>query len=244
MRVLLVLVMSWIVVWPPLRAGANPGDLISLEVIPVSITDVRIRAQNDEILGADGLDTASASGSFSTPAGFVGSASAEWEVLGDRVRITFSATVDSLTNVQPGDLVAQANITADVFAPDRVPYPLQPILTDFVNATDSASGVGFGDQGILARIDFPSVCCDPDVEGVPEGGFGLALTGNPARITFEVRVSRRFDGVGASGIFEATAELRFRTVEGTEVGDFNLDGIVDLKDTVISRRVLAGEPVP
>jgi hypothetical protein len=186
------------------------------------------------------------------------------------VRITFSATVDSLTNVQPGDLVAQANITADVFAPDRVPYPLQPILTDFVNATDSASGVGFGpalpyagvnapvsvaglqlgsrlpgsDQGILARIDFPSVCCDPDVEGVPEGGFGLALTGNPARITFEVRVSRRFDGVGASGIFEATAELRFRTVEGTEVGDFNLDGIVDLKDTVISRRVLAGEPVP
>jgi hypothetical protein len=235
------------------------ADLVPLPIRPVSIS-LTISAPGNFL--ATGTSSATTSGSFSDPYGNRGSVSATVTTLADRSRVEASGVVSTSGGAASLDVYADLEVEFDV--PD-IGDAVTPVFFSLTNVT--TSGGWLLPQLQAATLDFFSTFNSSQFGGFilaeahpnpilagfntfwvwqqPFSSFLSLPAGDVVRFRTRIRLQQG-QPAPMEGPFTTSAELVFRVPTPTiGTGDVNGDRFVDLLDSTLLRRRLAGlDPWP
>jgi hypothetical protein len=251
-----LLLLSAFVLSPRIAAA----DLVPLAIQPLSVS---VTAGGTT---ANGTSTATALGPFSDGSGNLGAVTATITIVADRILIELEGVL-SVVGTSTPQIGASAEVTFDFVVPD-VGDALTPIFIDFSNLAESGtwmparlraagvssvegvySSISSSQLGALVLPEAWPAATYAALEGAlvqPLASFVSLPTGHSIRARIGMYFNRSAAVPASTGAFATTAELRLRAPTPTiGTGDVNGDRFVDLLDSTLLRRRLAGvDPWP
>ena len=232
-------------------------------VVPLGITGVSIQARINHssgpgLVGPLGTDFSSAAGTLVSPLSSRLSTDVTFtaQVAGDRIAFTLDGIVTENSGAVTG-LDFKVDVTLGILVPD-VGDAVTPVYSDFENlviggimteALEAEASIVEVSSGLLGDMIFrasspfpnPFVFLGESIQGIDPVQMTLLPGGDSVQISLHLTGSWLIAGLGA---YSSSGEFRFQTATPTiGTGDMNGDSNVDILDSTILRRLLAGLPL-
>lgn len=257
------------VVFVPLISGLlAAGAALAAAPVPLTVQPVSARVRIETTCSPVGVSSAALTGPISSISGLTASVMLSASVTATQASFTLSGT----GNGSAGDIYFEAFLEVDALVP-QIGDALTPVMISLENLTESGATWSVRSINVASARLPASPSCPTDQDraaptsvllGSPLGdawgwfsAYDLDLGPWPARATHPVgllpgdtaripiKIAFHLRHTAGSGSFSDSVAVAFRRAATTVGnGDVNGDGQVNVLDTTLTRRALAGLPYP